>query len=73
MNLNLQINVRNPKKAQALAKALQDGKTKRAEVTITAKKENIDIQVNAQDLIALRSAANSYLRLLDSCLKIIEG
>lgn len=72
MKMEMEINLLEEKKARAIAKALEGGKHKRSKVELGTKGTCLAVCVKAEDAVALRSAVNSYLRLIDACLKITE-
>ena len=60
------------KKARALAVALGPRKGRRSTVDVKSKDDSLVISVSSLDASAMRAALNSYLRMLDACLKIID-
>lgn len=73
MNLLVEIDTRDPKKAKAVAKALAyNAKQKRGRVSFRAQGSWLAIEMDCEDDVALRAAANSNIRLADACLSILR-
>ncbi|MFC2174608.1 KEOPS complex subunit Pcc1 [archaeon] len=73
MNLEIEVDVADQKKADAIAKALTaDSKPKRGTFSSEATNGKIRIDIHGSDKVALRASANSSLRLLDACLSIMR-
>ncbi len=72
MKLEVEIDTQETEKAKAIAKALaEDSKPKRGTVTFSNNASKLIIKIDCDDAVAVRAAANSSLRLADSCLSII--
>ena len=72
MRLEIEIDTGDAEKARAVAKALAaDAKPKRGTVKFAAKGGRLLMDIECNDSVALRAAANSSLRVADACLSIL--
>ncbi len=61
------------KKARILSNTLEQEKAlKRSKINISSQGTKLNINIQSEDLTALRAGINPNLRLLDSCLKCLE-
>ncbi len=61
------------KEADAIARAIScDRDSKRSRTSFSPCEEGLNINIEADDAVAMRAAINSHLRLVDSCLKTIK-
>ncbi len=61
------------KKARILSNTLEQEKAlKRSKINISSQETKLNINIQSEDLTALRAGINPNLRLLDSCLKCLE-
>ena len=73
MKAQIDITVDNARMAKSLVKALaSDKKPKRSKVFVKSSGKHLLLSINSEDKAALRSALNTNLRLIDSCLKTNE-
>ena len=73
MRLEVEVDVGEQTKAEAIAKALAgDAKPKRGTIKFTGSNGKVVIDIQGSDEVAVRASANSSLRLLDACLSIMR-
>lgn len=73
MRLEIEIDTGDAAKARAVALALAaDAKPKRGTADFSAKAGRLLIDIDCNDSVALRAAANSSLRIADACLAVLR-
>lgn len=70
----LEVNLEDARKASSIVEALStDAKPKRAKVALSSNGPILNLSAVAEDDVAMRSVINSYIRLIDVCLKVLGG
>ena len=73
MSLLVEVDTRDARKAKAVALALAgDARPKRGKVSFRARGTWLVMDMDCEDAVATRAAANSSLRLADACLSILR-
>jgi len=72
MQMRIQIDVRDPRKAEAVAQALAaDSRPRRGQTSFSRKGSKLVIGISCEDSAAMRAALNSSLRVAEACLSVI--
>lgn len=66
MELLIKLEFENEKEAENAKKVLEDGRrdTKRCSSELIVEGRRLEVRIFSEDVVALRAAANTYLRLL---------